>query len=363
MRLKTNQKLENRLITSLIQTSPQEDIVALLKSNPDWKYLIETSEEHRITQLVIEKIKTNYKEFVPTDVLADLQYHRKKITKLNFGRTTQLIKLITLLQENKIPVIAYKGIALAALAYNDISLRQFGDIDILIQKKDFYEVKELLLQIGCKPAWELNPKQEKAVLKYYYEYPFQYRENNTFIEVHWKFVEPFFPFELDYEAIWKRTRTIKLYGKNISTLSPEDYLIILCMHGSKHFWNRLSWICDIAKIIENTEVNWEIVIQRAIDVGTLRMVWLGLKCAREILNINLPERISEQIEAEQSIKPLNKRIINIIFGNEKEPSDWVEIARLHLQMRERKRDRIKYSKRLLMTKFIDSFFLPMGRPQ
>lgn len=361
--MQTIRNIENRLITSLIQTSPQENINALLELNPDWKYLIETCEEHRVTQLVIEKLKTHHVEFIPSDVLADLKFYRNKITKLNFGRTTQLIKIIKLLQENDIPVIAYKGMALAALAYQDISLRQFGDIDLLIKKKDFFKVKDLLLQIGCKPAWQLNPQQENAVLKYYYEYPFNYGEHNTFIEVHWKFVEPFFPFEFDYDEIWKRTKIINLYGKSISTLSHEDHLIILCMHGSKHFWNRLSWVCDIAKLVENTEIDWETVIRRAKDSGSLRMLWLGLKCAQKILNIGLPTKISEIIDADQLVPKLSKRIINMIIGKEEEPLNWIEVAKLHLQMRERKSDQLKYLKRLLLTKFIDSFFLPMGRPQ
>jgi hypothetical protein len=267
------------------------------------------------------------------------------------------------LQKNNLQVLPYKGMALSEFAYEDVSDRQFGDIDILIHKKDFPKIKKALAQIDGLPAWELTAKQEKAVLKHYYEYPFLFKEPRILLEAHWDFMEYFFGFDLDPEDIWNRTVEIDLYGQKVSTLSAEDYLIFICAHGSKHFWSRLSWICDVAKVVENTGVEWGVMIRRASKLGSLRMVWLGLYLAREILNTEMPEDIDRRINGDEYAVVLGKEFKESTFANKKEPEEWTEMAKIHLLMRERLVTKIKYSYRLLKTKMIDKFFLPMGRPQ
>jgi hypothetical protein len=209
----------------------------------------------------------------------------------------------------------------------------------------------------------LTEKQEKAVLKYYYEYPYFFGENNTYVEVHWEFLESFFAFDLDINDVWNRSQKLTLYGKEIKTLSAEDYLVILSTHGSKHFWHRLSWICDIAKLIENTRIDWDLVHKIAVQTGSLRMIRLGLYLAEELLKTELPKEMSEQISSDSVAVYLGKKIKNFLLGIETEPSDWIEVARLHLKMREKTSTRIKFSRRLFTTKLIDKLFMPMGRPR
>jgi hypothetical protein len=242
-------------------------------------------------------------------------------------------------------------------------MRQFSDIDVLIRKKDFSKVKKLLFEIDCQPAYELTDKQEKAVLKHYYEYSFLYGAVNTLLEVHWEFVEPFFVFDLNIDELFERVESVDLCGRAVPTLSTEDSLIILCSHGSKHFWKRLSWICDIAGFIKRKDINWELVNQRASKIGCLRMVWLGLHLASDVLGAELPVEISRRIDADTDIKIIAEHLKNLLFDSDREISGTIEMALLHLKMRERKRDKFKYSYRLFKTKAIDSLFLPMGRPQ
>jgi len=37
----------------------------------------------------------------------------------------------------------------------------------------------------------------------------------------------------------------------------EDELVLICIHGAKHFWERLMWIADVAALISRqTAINW-----------------------------------------------------------------------------------------------------------
>ncbi len=363
MKLKNSKSPENILLAALLRTTEKGKVSDLLKPDTDWKYLIQTAEEHRVVPLLFQRIKNDFIDAVPLEVVNELQMRQMEIAKLNFGRTAQLIKLVDFLRKNDVAVVAYKGSALAAFAYGDITLRQFTDIDVLIRKKDFQKVKQLLADIDCQPVWKLSDKQEKAVLKYYYEYPFFYGATETLLEVHWKFVEPFFVFDFNTDELFDRIASVNLCGKAVPTISAEDSLIILCSHGSKHFWKRLNWICDIAWLLKRKDINWETVIQRASKIGSLRMIWLGLYLANDVLGVEIPEDISLKIHADSGVKTIANYLTNILFDENREIFGTVEMARIHLKMRERNRDKLKYSYRLFMTKAIDSLFMPMGRPQ
>src|SRR3712207_8653927 len=52
-----------------------------------------------------------------------------------------------------------------------------------------------------------------------------------------------------------------------STLFPYTTLfrslLILCVHGTKHIWGRLSWICDVAELLRTQpDMDWEYVLDR-----------------------------------------------------------------------------------------------------
>ena len=60
----------------------------------------------------------------------------------------QLLMLLRLFKDNDIPIIPYKGAVLAASAYGDITLREFHDLDFLVQKDHLLKARDLLLSHG-----------------------------------------------------------------------------------------------------------------------------------------------------------------------------------------------------------------------
>jgi hypothetical protein len=352
------------LLVLLARESPDKDLVAqLMKRPPDWKLLFADAEEHRITPILYGNLKT-YSDIVPPHDLDNLRNRVLEIGKLNFARTAQLIKLVKVIQSQQLDVLCYKGMALAALAYRDVALREYTDIDVLIRKKEFFQIKTLLLANKCLPAHEFSESEERAALKYTYDYPFYHDENNTLIEVHWDFIEFFFAFDYYSDEIWDRVIEIEMYGTKIRTLSPEDYLIVLSTHGSKHFWNRLAWVCDIDRLVRNTKIDWELVRSRAAAVDALRMIRIGLLLSNKLLNTPIPETEAIGVQGDRNASQLADEFADSLFEDEKEKhSDWIRMAKRHLRMREKLSIKIKYCWRLLKVKLLDKLFMPMGRPQ
>ena len=89
------------------------------------------------------------------------------------------------------------------------------------------------------------------------------------VEIHWAFMESFFGFDYEKEDVFGRSQVVSVHGKDVPTLSNEDLLIILCVHGSKHYWKRLSWIFDIAKLIEAQSIDWCVTLSPCEEIWQL----------------------------------------------------------------------------------------------
>jgi hypothetical protein len=156
---------------------------------------------------------------------------------------------------------------------------------------------------------------------------------------------PFFcPFAFDVDRLWKASRPILLQGKTVQTLAPEDSLLTLCEHGAKHRWGRLSWICDVAELINSSkQMNWPEVLQKAEALGGRRMLSLGLRLARELFRTRLPEYVIEWIHTDRLAKSLVNQVRNQIFREEGAQTGDSEdrIFLFYLKTMLRPQDRIK----------------------
>jgi hypothetical protein len=172
------------------------------------------------------------------------------------------------------------------------------------------------------------------------------------VELHWEIMPRRLSFPLDTEALWERLESITLGGKVIPTFSPEDLLLILCAHGSKHLWERLAWIRDVSGLIQAHQgMDWERVMQQAGVLGGGRMLSLGLLLARDLLGAALPEKISQRVQADAVAVALAADVRERrLWGGDGAPGIF-ERSMFHpfrLRMRERLRDRVRYCIRTAM---------------
>ena len=51
---------------------------------------------------------------------------------------------------------------------------------------------------------------------------------------------------------------------NGGRLTPEDLLLILCVHGGKHVWECLKWLVDVRELVDRfPQLDYDALIQRA----------------------------------------------------------------------------------------------------
>jgi hypothetical protein len=324
----------------------------------DWEYLLRMAHRHEIAPLLYWHLDATCSDGVPADVFDHLRDHFRANSSRNLFLTGELLRLLNAFEAQEIPAVPYKGPALAAFVYGNLALRKFNDLDILVHPHEVPKAKKVLACMGYQGQYRLTRTQEAAFLRSQREQSFRRDDGKSIVDLHWGIAERHF-LPLDAERLWERLNRIQLGGNVVSNLSPEDMLLMLCAHGSKHVWERLKWICDVAQLVRvrQKELGWEQVMGRARVLGSERMLLLGLFLASDLLGATLPERVSQRVRADPTVKALAERTREQLFRESDRSADLFLEGRegapafhtLHFNVRERLQDKIRYGLRKATT--------------
>jgi len=134
------------------------------------------------------------------------------------------------------------------------------------------------------------------------------------VELHTPLTLRYYPVPLDFERMSQRLEPLPLGGREIRTFSAEDTLIALCVHSSKHFWERLKWICDVAELAQIPRgINWEVAQEEARRLGCEQMLFLGLCLAHDLLDAPLPEEVLRRAKANRAVQMLAAQVRGRLF--------------------------------------------------
>jgi hypothetical protein len=335
-------------------------VETLLQEDINWDYLLETAQEHGLMPLLYWNLNATCPEAVPKTAFNQLRDRFRKNAQRNVFWTGELLRLLNLFEMHGISAVPFKGPSLAASIYGNLALRQFADLDILVHKQDVPRAKELLASVGYQPEYWLTHTQEVAFLQYYHELSFTRDAVGIRVELHWDVAERFFSFPLKPERLWERLEPTSLAGKEVLALSPEDLLLILCMHGTKHLWQALELICAVAELIRVSEgLDWARIMEQARELGSERMLFLGFFLASDLLGATPPDEVLQRALADPSVKALSAQVRGQLFREADNPPNIFEEALFYLRARERLQDRIRYCIRRTVTTTPNDWTLPL----
>ena len=238
------------------------------------------------------------------------------IVQKNMLMTSELLKIMHLLEENNIQALAFKGPALAQMAYGDITLRQYGDLDILIKNKDRRRVIDIITESGYIPEIILNSNTKKTFFTHVNVIAFYHPVSNIRIEIHWKMLSKNYAISWKEANLWQTQTNICINNYQIPILSIEQLLLYLCVHSAKHLYERLEWISDIdSSVRTNPDINWETVSSEASKLGVSRILHLSLALCETLFDLKLPQIIKEESQKDKVIQKLKNTIIKQNFGH------------------------------------------------
>ena len=311
-------RVEEQLLLTVARRELDSRAVAevreLLRAPLDWDYVLATASSHRLIPLLHKNLATAAADLVPGHVLARLKRESVGNSQSVLHLVGKQLKLHRLLKNSGVRVAIFKGAVLAQMAYGEVSLRQAGDIDMLIDRRHFTETRSVLESLGYEMVPQLTPAQLTSHLAFHCEIPFMRDEWFTIVDLHWGLAPRSFVFGVEADEVMSRLQSVSLAGTTIETFCNEDMVLYQSMHGAKHLWHRLEWIVSLAELIRaSKELDWDTVVQRAENAHATRMLALGLRLVGAFSDVEIATRVLSSVDPQGVMKQMAARIREQIF--------------------------------------------------
>ena len=360
-RLRSEAKLLVLCARMHIGKGAADEIKRIFQNGIDWEYLVQLAYDHNIVPLVYRSLESIASAEIPDFVKTELKKQVHAGIQVNLSLTKELLDLLRLFYRQGIRAIPYKGPVLAASVYHDLAVRPFGDIDILVHELDVLSAMNLLTSNGYEIIRPQNIAQTEKHLQSLWvnrlikKSPWAYQvvlwnsERQGIVELHWR-LTPKYVFPRTADNLWKDLQPVTLAGETVLSFSPENFLWSLCLHGTRHHWSELRWLCDISELIrEYPNLNWEKLDAQAGELGVQRRLYLGLFLANCIFDAPIPNIVETKFQSIPAIGVLAREVMNSLFGNKEQSSFFINFKRLFFQLRSMDRfaDRWLYLVRFL----------------
>ena len=332
--------------------STRERIDALLGSELDWDRFLQLANVQQVMPLVASMLCGSLASRCPPAVVVRLRSDARAVTMHSLRLAHALADVLDLFAAHRIPVIPYKGPTLSAIAYGQLGLRQFGDLDVWVHPWDYrFRVPGMLAADGWLPAAD-----------YSWERSFRHPHRDIVLDVHQALTHrPFTPFSLRFDAALNRGADVEVAGTHATTLAAPDLLVVLCIQlakdaGEERDGPPLIKVCDIAELMRrHPELDWHAAVRIARDEGVLHVLCLGVAVAAKLLGAGVPDQIGVLMRKVRDLDSLVRHVEERIFDDGQRQYTRPELLdrfAWNAAIRERFRDRNRTMIALLQDVFV-----------
>jgi hypothetical protein len=231
-----------------------------------------------------------------------------------------------------IRLLSFKGPVLAVTLYGDLALRQFGDLDLLVDRASSPRAEELLATLGYRRTRDFG-----------FEVSFVNDATRIAVDLHRALSADNFPVAARFDDLWERRQKVALEGGDAETLSAPDVLIAMCIEAARdarHGQVKLSKMSDLVHALRAaSDVEWAEVQSRVRHLGLRRVLWFGIELAAGVLGM-APSR-DVGFEGPSRLIPFVRDVETRVFRAPGTPRPTQRQGdRFHFLLRERWRDRL-----------------------
>jgi Uncharacterised nucleotidyltransferase len=296
----------------------------------DWSRLLMLAEEQGILPLLTKRLGQLPESVVPASILQELRDAARAQTLFTLSLTAELFRILDRFADLGITALLTKGPVLSARCYGDPGLRQYTDLDLVLRGDDIERATEVMMALGYQPKVPLHAIQAKKTPG---EYVFVQNGTRLLVELHTERTFRYHPKPLSVEKLFARQARVHFDGHDVPALSIEDELVLICIHGAKHFWERLMWIADVAALVSRQSIDWERTLAAAREVQAERMLRVGLSLANNILRAALLARVSDDCRADKAAERMAAQIERRLPLVDAEPLGLRKRAAFRVRMR------------------------------
>lgn len=252
----------------------------LLRESIDWSAFLKLCEWHGLYPLVYKALKNmlgGVGERVPAAITDTLQNkYRNNVLRMT-GMSGELLRLTALLDEAGIRILPWKGLVASLQIFGDISVRTSCDIDLLVAPDDILPAVRIITGAGYKIAEYpegLTHEQLRHIVRHIHHFPALYNpERGITVEVHWRISPLIAASALDFADMYQKSEILAWSGHSFRSLSRETAFLTMAVHGAKHMWCQLRWLCDVATLLDGTQpLDGEQIIAEAKRLDVLEII-------------------------------------------------------------------------------------------
>jgi len=254
----------------------------------DWKEVLHRARHHAVMPLLYRTLRQL--ENVPPELLEALEHDYHANAHFAMLLVEEARKLFAAFAEQSVSAVPFKGIVLAQWAYGNVTYRTAGDLDVLVAPESYRKAEEVIRDLGYKPSADPSGWQKRWYLAFQHEFPFVKPSEGYKIDLHTALSARRFSAQVPAHELYTRSSPLAVGRATLPCLSPEDWLYVLTMHGAKHRWESLKWVCDVAEVFRahHESLPVDAILATAEDRGAGRMLRLGVLLARHLLDAPVP---------------------------------------------------------------------------
>jgi hypothetical protein len=344
---------EHDFLLSCVRTAflkDRTDPPLALPETLDWNRFVGLCDWHNIVPLVYRALPAVRPGAVPPAALNRLRSLCHNNTARALFLASELSAILNAFESCGIPAYPFKGPALSVMLYGDPARRQSKDLDILVPKERVRKAIDCLDSLGYGAKTSLAGARLAAHRRTEYELQFFRHDGKLTVELQWAVVPGFFGFDHERLGISSTLEKRDWNGLAFPVLSPDETLLMLCVHGAKHLWCKLGWIADVAGLLASPEPpDLTRTFELAGRCGMTRLLCTGLLLAKRMAGSSLPEHVSARIESDLLAGSLARKALDVVAKTPLNPD--VDPARylFYFKAKDCRRDQFLFAVRLMAT--------------
>ncbi len=269
-------------------------LAEILDREIDWKRVIATAQEERVTPLLHRTLK-HFPDRIPESAREQL----KRIYLQNTGRNLKLfheiVPILQAIEERNLRMAVTRGARLAETIYRNPGLRPFADIDFMAHPEDLGSIQGMLKGLGLWTDSYASRYEGFGPRRMMWIMETGFRKNSCLIDIHFHWPGIEVPLDL-HEDLWRDVRTVGLGAARARVFSLEDELCILCLHAQKHNYTQLVWLTDIAEVAGLESLDWDRIEHLGRKRDMLPSLFHGLHLVERIWPESVPTGVLQQLQ-------------------------------------------------------------------
>lgn len=306
------------------------NLVERLHSPLLWESFTQLAEDHGTLGLAAARLLNAHENSLPSAASESIRAWRRGQALFTLNLTAEMFRLFDAFRVPGIEALVIKGPVLSLRCYGDSGLRQYGDLDLIVRDRDILRTTELMLELGYEAKVPITAIRAKKIPG---EYVFRHPRSKLLVELHTERTFRYHPRPIPLDALFRRQVQVKFDGRSVPALCTEDELVLICVHGAKHFWERLIYVADVAALVSRQPLDWDLVIAAAREVGATRMLHVALQLAADVLNIPPPEKIARFVQSDTVARQLATQISRWLPAAGSAPPNILQRAVFRIRMR------------------------------